>query len=675
MRPTRRANWVPLAVAFALGSIAVSCGGGGGGGSSTPPPPAVSVTVAPSTATVNLSLTQQFTATVNNASNTAVTWSISPTTAGSVSSSGLYTAPDDLPSSATVTVTATSQQDTSKSASATVTIASNEAVSVSPAAVNLKAGQQQQFSASLTGSSKDQTVTWSAVSGTITSSGLYTAPANGTDTVTATSKADPSKKGSATVTVVVVVAVSPASASVNLSSPQQFTATVTGTSNTAVTWSLTGPGTLDQHGNYAAPDDLPANTSVTVTATSAADTTKSASATVTIASNESVSVSPSSATLTVGQQQQFTVSVTGSSKDQAVSWSAVSGTITSSGLYTAPASGTDTVTATSKADPSKQGSATVAVAVPVSVSPASAVVGGLGTVQFAATAGGATVAVTWSAVSGSITANGLYTAPASGTDTVTATSVSDKTNKASASVTIDAKSASTLLTLGPIVAMQEGPAFTLTLNGNGFSKGNTVLFNGKPETTTFVGATQLTASVSSGDIALPGVNAPLPALQVAVETGSTVTAPLSFYVVPSVSPKTVTVTGGASESSVNVNLSPLMPTLSLEFVGTCNGANCSASQAGTSVSLAQAIANGGQVQMYLVGTGLVPGTFFVFKGDSGDITVTQPVVSDFITNANPTAVSFNITVSANTKQGARSITVMNPGGEISVFPGGLLITQ
>jgi len=253
---------------------------------------------------------------------------------------------------------------------------------------------------------------------------------------------------------------------------------------------------------------------------------------------------------------------------------------------------------------------------------------------------------------------------------VTATSASNNTNKTSVTVTIDTTSGA-LTSLGPVVAMQNGSAFVLTVNGSSFSNGNTVFFNGKAETTTFVSAAQLTASVSSADLSLPGV------LQVAVQTGSTVTTPQNFYVVPSISPQTVAVTGG-DPLSVNVNLSPMTitaTTLSLHFVGICAGASCSASQAGTSFSLSQAIANGGEVEMYLIGPGLVPGTFFIFTGGSGDITVTQPVASDFIAGANPPAVRFNIAVSANTALGARSVAVMNPAGEISVFPGGLSITQ
>jgi len=78
----------------------------------------LAVTISPTSATVQTDGTQQFTATVTGSSNTAVTWSAS---AGTISGSGLYTAPLSVPPD-TATVTATSVADTTKSASATVTI-------------------------------------------------------------------------------------------------------------------------------------------------------------------------------------------------------------------------------------------------------------------------------------------------------------------------------------------------------------------------------------------------------------------------------------------------------------------------------------------------------------------------------------------------------------------------
>lgn len=90
------------------------------------PPPEI-VTVAPAVAQIPVDALQQFSVTVTNTTNPAVTWSVNGTTGGSailgtISAAGLYTAPGAVPTPATVTVTATSQADITKSASATVTI-------------------------------------------------------------------------------------------------------------------------------------------------------------------------------------------------------------------------------------------------------------------------------------------------------------------------------------------------------------------------------------------------------------------------------------------------------------------------------------------------------------------------------------------------------------------------
>jgi hypothetical protein len=67
---------------------------------------AVTVSVNPQHVTLNHNQQQQFAASVTNTSNQAVTWSISPSS-GSISSSGLYTAPSTITGSQAVTVTAT----------------------------------------------------------------------------------------------------------------------------------------------------------------------------------------------------------------------------------------------------------------------------------------------------------------------------------------------------------------------------------------------------------------------------------------------------------------------------------------------------------------------------------------------------------------------------------------
>jgi hypothetical protein len=61
-----------------------------------------------------------------------------------------------------------------------------------------------------------------------------------------------------------------------------------------------------------------------------------------------------------------------------------------------------------------------------------------------------------------------------------------------------------LSTLAPSSALQGGPAFTLTVTGSGFVPASTVRWNGSSRTTTFVSATQLTATILAADIASTG---------------------------------------------------------------------------------------------------------------------------------------------------------------------------
>lgn len=182
-----------------------------------PSGPEVTVTISPTSAAVGAGAEQQFTATVTNATSTDVTWQVNgiaggSSSVGTISSSGLYTAPASVPNPAVVTVTAVSAADTSASASASVTIGSPSTVSVAPGTVTVSAAATEQFTAAVKGESM-AAVTWqvngadggTATVGTITSDGLYMAPAippaGQQVTVTAVSQADTSMTASATVTV------------------------------------------------------------------------------------------------------------------------------------------------------------------------------------------------------------------------------------------------------------------------------------------------------------------------------------------------------------------------------------------------------------------------------------------------------------------------------------------
>lgn len=185
----------------------------------------------------------------------------------------------------------------------TVTATSGVTVGISPTSATLQAGSgaTQTFTASVSGSTNTG-VTWSMSGiGSISSSGntaVYTPPTSGSGsaTVTATSVADTTKQATAQITVTapsstVSVSISPTNPTVQASASQQFTATVSGTTNTAVNWLVNGvtggsssTGTISSTGVYTAPVCPSASglTSVKITAQSVYDTTVTSSTTATL---------------------------------------------------------------------------------------------------------------------------------------------------------------------------------------------------------------------------------------------------------------------------------------------------------------------------------------------------------------------------------------------------------
>jgi hypothetical protein len=158
-----------------------------------------------------------------------------------------------------------------------------------------------------------------------------TAPTANPVAVTATSEADPTKSASALITIsgvheTVVVSMSPVYAflppSGGAASTQQFFATVTGTTNTNVTWSVqsgvagqgcsgTACGSINSAGLYTAPTAAPSPNAVTVTATSQANASDSASASVAITSGPTIElILPSS--VFAGAVESFPLQVQGS---------------------------------------------------------------------------------------------------------------------------------------------------------------------------------------------------------------------------------------------------------------------------------------------------------------------------------------------------------------------------
>jgi len=193
----------------------------------------------------------------------------------------------------------------------------------------------------------------------------------------------------------VSITISPTTASVITNRTQLFSGLVSGSSNTAITWTLTCAsgvtantcGSIDAAGLYTAPATIPTTTSngtttiaptVTITGTAQADTTKTSTATLTIITGISIVITPVGATVGTGETFLFTATVnnpgcntTSTPTCDNVTWS-LSTTLTgigtigaSTGVYSAPTTvpspSTVIITATSVSDTSVTATATVTI--------------------------------------------------------------------------------------------------------------------------------------------------------------------------------------------------------------------------------------------------------------------------------------------------------------------------
>jgi hypothetical protein len=350
----------------------------------------ISMSISPQSVSIVVGQSRQFTAAVSGTKNTSITWSVNQvaggnSTTGTISSTGLYRAPSASPAGGSVTVAATSTASASVSASAAVAI--QDIVAVSPASASVQTGGSQQFSATVNGV-RNTSMAWrvggaiggNSTLGTISTSGLYSAPAvvpSSTVTVSAVEASGSLASANASVTIAIPkVAITPLTATIAAGRSQQFTVTVTNALNKAVSWSVNGvaggdsaTGTISSTGLYYAPSAPAKGGSVTIAATSAADSNISAGATVTIP--DVVTVTPASISVASGKSQQFAASINGIGSSS-VLWSvggvaggnSTLGAISAIGLYTAPQLAPNApveVTATEASDSLASGGAAITV--------------------------------------------------------------------------------------------------------------------------------------------------------------------------------------------------------------------------------------------------------------------------------------------------------------------------
>jgi hypothetical protein len=615
------------------------------------------VSIAPTAASVPAGGAQTFTATVSGAGTlpTTVTWSVNGITGGNStigtiaansSNSAVYTAPATIPNPPTVTIAATSAAATSKSGSAVVTIVCAGNNSISPATASVTLGQSQPFTASLC-ISAGATISWdvngiaggNATFGTITVTGAatatFTAPQNlPSPSIFQIHAVSGSASATATITLSsgISVALSPLSATLNFNQRQTFTPTVSNSTNSGLSWTVNGvpngstavgqvcvqnsspcqPPAIPFSGDvdYLGPSSLPVTNPVTLTATSAADATRSASATITIAgtsANVTISISPVYAfvppSTSSGSTSQFFASVTGSSNAN-VTW----------------------------------------------------------TVQSAVAGQGCSASAC-----GSISSTGLFTAPTAAPSpnaiAITATSVADSTQLASATVAI---------TSGPVIEVElpssvfsgAVESFPLAVQGLNFIPGNgatasTILINGVARGTTCATSTGCATALNLSDVQSPGT------LTIQIRNPAPLSAlsnPVPFVILPlDISVAAISLTS-AAPSAAPFNLLVPEPTtaaasapLNVDSIGLVTAGNCEI--AGSPVTVTRPASGTVTASLCIAGNGLDPKFLYAFSGADGIVSNDIPVTATAITGLFPNLVELDLQISSTTLPGVRTLLI------------------
>ena len=328
------------------------------------------------------------------------------------------------------------------------------------------------------------------------------------------------------------------------------------------------------------------------------------------------------------------------------------------------------------------------LAVRVSLSPQTAQVALLGQTQFTPTVTGGSGGVTWSVngaaggsiVAGVISSSGLYTAPTSlpspNTVTVTAASVDNPAQSASATVTI-VNPQPVISSVSPSLIPLGSGDTKLTVNGSGFANGSVVQVAGMALRTLYWNPTALTATIPASALAASGT---LPILVATPGPGGGASSTVNFTVMPGV------FATNHPQVAMYAYAAPQAASVSVEYgTDTAYGMH----------TWAQNIpAGGGAVQILVAG--MKANTTYHMRADAAYADGTQAVDQDrtfttggpptsrvpqiLVTNPNgltptPGAVFFHLTAGASNQ--FRAVVADNAGNVIWYYdyPAGLGIPQ
>lgn len=501
---------------------------------STPTKTLSSIAITPAAVTVTMGMTQQLKATgsFSDGSTTDLTaqvaWSSANPSFASVSSTGVVTgvATGSSTIMATLNGVNASTQITVSQPARTLT-----AIAVNPISANVAVGSAQQLSAIATYSDSSTAnvttqATWVSSKpayASVNASGLVTAVATGSATITATLSG---MSGSTQITVPAptlnTISVTPLTANVAVGSTQQFSATATYSDNSIasvtnlVTWTSSKPAFATITASGIATGVATGSASITATLSGVSGVSQITVQQV-VKTINTISITPAAANVAVGSMQQLTATATYSDNSTAnvttqVTWTSSKtafASVNSSGTVTGVAAGSASITATLN-----NVSGTSQISVPqatmtltsIAVTPSSLSITVGAKQQFVATAtygDNSTANVTGSAVwassassSATISATGLATAVAAGSTTIAAT-LSNVTGISM--LTVSAKTLTTIvITPNPATAAL-GTTQQLTATAN-YQDGSTANVS---STVTWTVANNAVVSVNSTGMAKP----------------------------------------------------------------------------------------------------------------------------------------------------------------------------
>jgi hypothetical protein len=370
---------------------------------------------------------------------------------------------------------------------------------------------------------------------------------------------------------------------------------------------------------------------------------------------------------------------------------------------TEPSPNPVTLLATSHADPSRTGVATITVspssgAAGVTISPTYAFVpasgGSTSTQQFrASVTGSGNTSVNWSVSSavpgtgcagstcGSVSASGLYSAPGAAPSpnaiSVVATSTADPTKSASATVAVS--SGPTIEVVLPSSVMASAvEGFPLAVQGTSFvagsgSSASVILINGAARSTTCATTLACTTVLNPSDVAAAGT------LTVEVQNPASSPAlsnPVPFVIVPfDVSVGTISLTLGQPVATGN-DIVVVEPTtaaasspINIDFIGFLTGGNNCGVQ-GSPLTVTRPASGSTTVSICVHGTGLDPTFTYAFSGPSAapnasDIGITATVVSGLF----PNMIDLTLQISSSTVPGVRTLFITTPNNDQAVATG------